>query len=304
MGYSLRPCGLKPPASGRWQAKACPPFPVFYRCGAGFGYNDRLPATRAGFRLESAPMLEACAMSDIGCVRRNNEDYCLIEPEAGTVRSGGRNGRRQSGRARIAAGCRYRCREMVQSAAARDSQVLLVRGGRGQPARAGGGASDPDWKAWAPRWWRRWSWTTGFDIASVGDSRAYLLDDERLPRDHRRPDLGQRSGPAAGPGRREPAHASHAPCSDHGHRGERGRSTINYYPHPPADPASGADVQRWAAWRGGSGQIEQILQRDATESWRKSAPIDRGRQSRGRPRQRHRRFGEKIGLTEPQSRHG
>jgi serine/threonine protein phosphatase PrpC len=35
-------------------------------------------------------------------------------------------------------------------------------------------------------------------IASVGDSRAYLLD-QRLPRDHGRPELGQRSGPAAGP---------------------------------------------------------------------------------------------------------
>jgi len=28
-------------------------------------------------------MLEAFAMSDMGCVRTNNEDYCLIEPELG-----------------------------------------------------------------------------------------------------------------------------------------------------------------------------------------------------------------------------
>ena len=28
-------------------------------------------------------MLEAFAMSDKGCVRGNNEDYCLIEPERG-----------------------------------------------------------------------------------------------------------------------------------------------------------------------------------------------------------------------------
>ena len=28
-------------------------------------------------------MLEAFALSDKGCVRTNNEDYCLIEPELG-----------------------------------------------------------------------------------------------------------------------------------------------------------------------------------------------------------------------------
>jgi len=28
-------------------------------------------------------MLEASALSDKGCVRSNNEDYCLIEPELG-----------------------------------------------------------------------------------------------------------------------------------------------------------------------------------------------------------------------------
>ena len=28
-------------------------------------------------------MLEAFALSDKGCVRTNNEDYCLIEPDLG-----------------------------------------------------------------------------------------------------------------------------------------------------------------------------------------------------------------------------
>jgi hypothetical protein len=27
-------------------SEACPTFPVFYRCGARFGYNDRVPASR------------------------------------------------------------------------------------------------------------------------------------------------------------------------------------------------------------------------------------------------------------------
>ncbi len=34
------------------------------------------------------------------------------------------------------------------------------------------------WKAWAPPWWRRSKLDDGFSIASVGDSRAYLLDDD------------------------------------------------------------------------------------------------------------------------------
>ena len=41
-------------------------------------------------------MLEAFALSDKGCVRSNNEDYCLIEPSSGSM-SGGRHGRRQAG---------------------------------------------------------------------------------------------------------------------------------------------------------------------------------------------------------------
>ena len=33
------------------------------------------------------------------------------------------------------------------------------------------------WKAWAPPWWPPRIWTVDFSIASVGDSRAYVLDD-------------------------------------------------------------------------------------------------------------------------------
>src|SRR3954462_15041262 len=41
--------------------------------------NGSRLALRGGF----SGMLEAWALSDKGCVRSNNEDYCLIEPENG-----------------------------------------------------------------------------------------------------------------------------------------------------------------------------------------------------------------------------
>ena len=36
------------------------------------------------------------------------------------------------------------------------------------------------WKEWAPPWWRRWTIDQSLSIASVGDSRAYVLDEQGL----------------------------------------------------------------------------------------------------------------------------
>ncbi len=71
-------------------------------------------------------MLQACALSDKGCVRGNNEDYCLIDPEIGLyVLADGMGGAK-------AGECASRLAvetvaEIVQSAPARDSQALLRR---------------------------------------------------------------------------------------------------------------------------------------------------------------------------------
>src|SRR4051812_36535136 len=70
-------------------------------------------------------MLEACAMSDRGCVRSNNEDYCLVEPSLGLyILADGMGGAKAGERAsRMAVDT---VAEIVQNAGRRDSQVLLT----------------------------------------------------------------------------------------------------------------------------------------------------------------------------------
>src|SRR5438093_13466623 len=69
-------------------------------------------------------MLEAVSLSDKGCVRSNNEDCCLIEPELGLyVLADGMGGARAGERAsRMAVDT---VAEMILLAQRRDSQVLL-----------------------------------------------------------------------------------------------------------------------------------------------------------------------------------
>src|ERR671926_1818358 len=69
-------------------------------------------------------MLEAFAVSDKGCVRSNNEDYCLIEPDLGLyVLADGMGGAKAGERASKMAVDTVA--EMVLLAQRRDSQVLL-----------------------------------------------------------------------------------------------------------------------------------------------------------------------------------
>lgn len=122
-------------------------------------------------------MLEAFAMSDKGCVRSNNEDYCKIEPELGLyVLADGMGGARAGERAsRLAVDTVV---ERVLFARNRDSQVLLgavqeanrrvIEAAQGDPTLEGMGTTLVA------------VLETGdvLSIASVGDSRAYVLDDE------------------------------------------------------------------------------------------------------------------------------
>src|ERR1035441_6814785 len=80
---------------------------------------------RTGRRKGVAGMLEAFALSDQGCVRANNEDYCLIKPELGLyVLADGMGGAKAGERAsRLAVDT---VAEVVQEAQRRDSQVLLM----------------------------------------------------------------------------------------------------------------------------------------------------------------------------------
>jgi protein phosphatase len=121
-------------------------------------------------------MLEAFALSDQGCVRSNNEDYCLIKPELGLyVLADGMGGARAGERASQLAVDTVA--EVVLRAPHRDSQVLLtaveeanrrvLEAARNNSSLEGMGTTLVV------------ALETGEDlfVASVGDSRAYLLDD-------------------------------------------------------------------------------------------------------------------------------
>ncbi len=98
-------------------------------------------------------MLEAFALSDKGCVRTNNEDYCLIEPEPGTVRAGGRDGRRQGRRTGIPHGGGYGGGDGARGAARAIRRCCCGPWKRPTAACSRRPTAIPAWKAWAPPWW-------------------------------------------------------------------------------------------------------------------------------------------------------
>ena len=121
-------------------------------------------------------MLEAFAMSDKGCVRSNNEDYCLIEPELGLyVLADGMGGAQAGERAsRMAVDT---VSEIVHSAPRPDSQVLLRAVEEANRRVLAAAHSDPGLEGMGTTLVAALDLSDGFSIASVGDSRAYVLDD-------------------------------------------------------------------------------------------------------------------------------
>jgi PPM family protein phosphatase len=120
-------------------------------------------------------MLEACAMSDRGCVRSNNEDYCLIEPSLGLyILADGMGGAKAGERAsRMAVDT---VAEIVQSAGRRDSQVLLTAVEEANRRVVEAAHSDPSLEGMGTTLVVALEVEDVLQIASVGDSRAYLLD--------------------------------------------------------------------------------------------------------------------------------
>jgi protein phosphatase len=121
-------------------------------------------------------MLEAFAMTDKGCVRSNNEDYCLIEPERGLyVLADGMGGARAGERAsRMAVDT---VAEIVHAAPQLDSQVLLTAVDEANRRVLAASHSDPGLEGMGTTLVAALDLAEGFCIASVGDSRAYVLDD-------------------------------------------------------------------------------------------------------------------------------
>jgi protein phosphatase len=121
-------------------------------------------------------MLEAVAMSDKGCVRTNNEDYCLIEPDRGLyVLADGMGGAKAGEKAsRLAVDT---VADMVHSARRLDSQVLLTAVEEANRRVLAAAHSDPGLEGMGTTLVAALDLAEGFSIASVGDSRAYVLDD-------------------------------------------------------------------------------------------------------------------------------
>jgi PPM family protein phosphatase len=122
-------------------------------------------------------MLEASALSDKGCVRSNNEDYCLIEPDLGLyVLADGMGGAKAGERAsRMAVDT---VAEMVLLAQRRDSQVLISAVEEANRRVLEAAHSDPSLEGMGTTLVAALEMDDGLSIASVGDSRAYLLDDD------------------------------------------------------------------------------------------------------------------------------
>jgi serine/threonine protein phosphatase PrpC len=121
-------------------------------------------------------MLDAFALSDKGCVRTNNEDCCLIEPELGLyVLADGMGGAKAGERAsRIAVDT---VAETVLMAQRRDSQVLISAVEEANRRVLEAAHSDSSLEGMGTTLVAALEIGEDLSIASVGDSRAYLLDD-------------------------------------------------------------------------------------------------------------------------------
>jgi len=124
-------------------------------------------------------MLEACALSDKGCVRPNNEDFCLVDEGLGLyVLADGMGGAK-------AGECASRMAvdavaEMVRQAERRDSQTLLSAVEEANRRVVEAAHRDPALEGMGTTLVAALEVEQNLNIASVGDSRAYLLDEQGL----------------------------------------------------------------------------------------------------------------------------
>ena len=124
-------------------------------------------------------MLEAFQLTDVGCVRTNNEDYCQIEPELGLyVLADGMGGARAGERASKLAV--ETVAETMLFARNRDSQALLTAMEEANRRVIEAAQNDPNLEGMGTTLVAALETGDGLAIASVGDSRAYLLDDKGL----------------------------------------------------------------------------------------------------------------------------
>jgi protein phosphatase len=121
-------------------------------------------------------MVEAFALSDKGCVRSNNEDYCQVEPELGLyLLADGMGGAKAGERAsRLAV---ETVAEQMLFAQSRDSQALLAAVEEANRRVLEASRNDPSLEGMGTTLVAALDTGGELSIASVGDSRAYLLDE-------------------------------------------------------------------------------------------------------------------------------
>ena len=124
-------------------------------------------------------MLEAFALSDKGCIRTNNEDYCMIEPELGLYiladGMGGANAGERASRMAVET-----VAEMILMSPQRDPQVLLAAVEEANRRVLEASQSDTELEGMGTTLVAALEIGDQLSIASVGDSRAYLLDEHGL----------------------------------------------------------------------------------------------------------------------------
>jgi len=120
-------------------------------------------------------VLDAFALSDRGCVRENNEDYCRIEAGLGLYAladgMGGARGGETASKLAVDT-----VAEMVQSAPARDPAALLAAVEAANQRVLEAARGDPNLEGMGTTLVAVLETGAGLSVASVGDSRAYLLD--------------------------------------------------------------------------------------------------------------------------------
>uniref|UniRef100_Q02DC6 Transcriptional regulator, Fis family n=1 Tax=Solibacter usitatus (strain Ellin6076) TaxID=234267 RepID=Q02DC6_SOLUE len=124
-------------------------------------------------------MLEAFSLSDKGCVRANNEDYCLIDAERGLyVLADGMGGAKAGEQAsRIAV---ETVAQTVRKAPTLDSQVLIFAAEEANRRVLEAAHNDPSLEGMGTTLVAALELDNELAIASVGDSRAYVLDEAGL----------------------------------------------------------------------------------------------------------------------------
>jgi protein phosphatase len=124
-------------------------------------------------------MLEAYGLSDLGCVRQNNEDYCLLAPELGLyVVADGMGGARAGEHAsKLAA---ETVAHFVWRARHNDVEVLVKAFEEANKAVKDAAANDSGMEGMGTTLVAVLETGDHLVIASVGDSRAYLLAEGQL----------------------------------------------------------------------------------------------------------------------------